>query len=92
MVKINEWRQFLEQIVVDDVKIQVKVIRWDSQLLKPVFLDIAEFFDELLSPVISILISKIDKQNIEKERDKFISMKKIHLKEKNEWWKIEISY
>lgn len=72
MLKINEWRNFLDKIVVDDIKYKDEIINRDSPLLSSVYLDITEYFGKLLSPVITILNSKIDKSNIEKKRDELL--------------------
>lgn len=79
LMKINDWRNFLEKVIVDDVKYQDEIINRESNLLSPVFLDITKYFDELLSPVAFILSSRIDKTNIAKKRDELIEeLKKQH--------------
>lgn len=79
MLRINEWREFLDKIVVEDVKYKDEIINRDSQLLSPVYLDITEYFGKLLNPVITILNSKIDKRNIEKKRDELLEeLRKQH--------------
>lgn len=78
-MKINDWRKFLEKVIVDDVKYQDEIINRESNLLSPVFLDITKYFDESLSNITSILNSRIDKSNIAKKRDELLEeLKKQH--------------
>lgn len=64
-MEIQDWRSFLEKIALEGVKIKDEVIRKDSQLLSPVFLDITLNLSNMLTPVISILNTKIELNKIE---------------------------
>lgn len=72
IMKIDDWRNFLEKVIVDDVQYKDEIINRESSLLRPVFLDITKFFDELISPVVQILNSKIDKYKDEQIRKELL--------------------
>lgn len=73
--KIDSWRSFLKRIAVEEYDTEEKanqIISQNSELLRPVFLDISKYLDEILTPHHSILLDKIEKRNIERKRKQTI--------------------
>ncbi|KAK8888793.1 hypothetical protein M9Y10_033532 [Tritrichomonas musculus] len=69
LMKIHNWRSFLELIVRDELSSDDQVLYRESPLMSPVFLDITEYFGKLLLALHSIIIEKIKKREVEKERN-----------------------
>lgn len=84
LMKIQNWRSFLELIVKDELTPHDQVLYRQSQLMKPVFLDITDYFGKLLSPLHSLLIAKIQKRDIERDTNAaFEQLKEAKEKEEN---------
>lgn len=69
LMKIHNWRSFLELIVKDELSSNDQVLYREDPLLSSVFLDITEYFVKMLPALHSIIIEKIKKREIEKEKD-----------------------
>lgn len=87
-MEIQDWRSFLERIAIEGVKIKDEVIKKDSQLLSPVFLDITKNLSNMLMPIISILntkieLNKIEEKNIKADSD-LIKINEMNEKIKNQ--------